>query len=318
MPFSVVIIGLGGIGMGYDIRDKSKILSHAKAFHLHPDFEVIAAIDPSEKARAVYTQIYSAPTFASISALRSLSDIDVVVVASPTETHLSVIDQTLKYCSPRMVLCEKPLAYTLKDAKSIFELCDATNTLLLVNYIRRADPAVLDVRSMINSNSIALPFKAMVWYTKGLLHSGSHLFDLLSFWFDPPEKITLIKQGGAQLKHDGEPDFLVEFESGTAIFCAAKEENFALYTIDVVARNGRLRYEQEGSIYWTEALGQQDDFGHRFLSKTSLCLNGDMTNYQYNVAGQLSAHLFGAGHTLCDGEQAVRIISSLEPLIRAG
>ena len=45
MEYSVVIVGLGAIGMGYDLDLTNVIYTHAKAFRAHSDFYLVADID---------------------------------------------------------------------------------------------------------------------------------------------------------------------------------------------------------------------------------------------------------------------------------
>ena len=47
------VIGLGNIGMLYDLNRKNSnnILTHCHAIHSHPNFELIGACDPNPKAR---------------------------------------------------------------------------------------------------------------------------------------------------------------------------------------------------------------------------------------------------------------------------
>lgn len=60
MRKSVLIIGLGQIGMGYDLHldPTLHIYSHARAFSLHSDFDLLAAVEPDEqKTGGFYSNI---------------------------------------------------------------------------------------------------------------------------------------------------------------------------------------------------------------------------------------------------------------------
>ena len=44
--YSVLIVGLGNIGMGYDFKKSNNIiLSHAKSFYLNDNFRLIGGVD---------------------------------------------------------------------------------------------------------------------------------------------------------------------------------------------------------------------------------------------------------------------------------
>lgn len=318
MVHSVALIGLGGIGMLYDVElpEAEYVLSHARAFSRHPDFELVGAVDPLAPMRAQFTEQYKAPAFSSVEELLSQCSPDVVVVASPTNTHLAIIDEVLLHCRPRVILCEKPLAYSGSDAHTIVQHCHAKGVQLFVNYIRRADPGVMEVKTRIESGQIAPPFKAIVWYSKGLLHNGSHFFDLLTFWFGSATALKLIDPGPKAGEQDAEPDFRAEFARGAAMFCSANEENFSHYTVEIVAANGRLRYEQGGTIIW-QAAGPHPTLGkYRQLQKAGEEIENDMNRYQYRVAEQLSRALMSTTHTLCTGDGGLATIDLLETLLK--
>ena len=316
MTYSVALIGLGGIGMRYDSKlpDTDYIFSHARAFALHPDFALLGAADPAADSREQFTATYKTAAYATVPELLSRGTADVVIIASPTHTHLEVVRAVLRHGRPKLILCEKPLAYDSAEADEIVRLCRDQDVPLFVNYIRRADPGVIDVKARLDDGRIGLPFKAVVWYSKGLLHNGSHFLDLLTFWFGPARTWHIIAPGDSLGEQDAEPDFRLVFGAGTAIFCAAKEENFSHYTVEIVAPNGRLRYEQGGAIVWQAADAHPTLDNYRQLQSPGEEIRNDMNRYQYRVATQISQALQNKTHTLCNaaaGAAAIRLLETL-------
>lgn len=317
MPYTVLLIGLGNIGMLYDIKlpPAEHVLSHARAFMLHPNFNLVGAVDPAPKLRELFSKIYKIPAVSTLSELFLEASPDVVVIASPTATHLSVIKEVLQLCSPKQILCEKPLAYSSEDAQAIVDQCRKQGVQLFVNYIRRADPGVMAIKTRIKMGQICVPFKAVIWYSKGLLHNGSHFLDLMTYWFGSAKAANIVDRGRRINEHDAEPDCLIRFEAGTAIFCSTKEENFSHYTIEIIATNGRLRYEQGGVMEW-QASCPHPTLDHYFqLQPTAEVIENDMKRYQYNVADQLSRALNEEAHSLCTGAIGAMSIKLLESLI---
>ena len=47
--FSTIVIGLGNIGMHYDIDSDNRIWTHCKSLKLHDSFDLIGAVDSEEK-----------------------------------------------------------------------------------------------------------------------------------------------------------------------------------------------------------------------------------------------------------------------------
>lgn len=318
MSHSVALIGLGRIGMLYDLNlnESDYVFSHARAFSMHPGFDLIGAVDPALALREQFSEKYKVPAFPTVSELLSHESPDVVVVASPTPTHLAVIKEVLQLCKPKLILCEKPLAYSSDDAQAIIKHCHNKGVQLFVNYIRRADPGVMEIKARLSSGQISSSFKAVVWYSKGLLHNGAHFLDLLIYWFGPVKSMNIIDPGRSVGEQDAEPDCRVEFESGTAIFCTAKEENFSHYTVEVVATNGRLRYEQGGLIVWQPAEPHPTLDHCRQLRSSIEVIENDAGRYQYRVVEQLNSALESTAHTLCTGDIGAMNIELLESLIK--
>lgn len=318
MTYTVAIVGLGKIGMLYD-RDVSPsdcVLTHARAFHRHLDFQLVGAVDPNAGLRDDFVQHYGAPVYENLSQMMAQVCPDVVVVASPTPTHEGVLTHVLTQYSPKAVLCEKPLAYEEAAGQRMVDACARAGVPLYVNYIRRADPGVQEVKARISSGQIALPFKAVLWYSKGLLHNGSHFADLLCYWFGPIRSVQIIASGRELETGDAEPDFRLVFDHGSALFCAAWEEHFSHYTAEIVTANGRLRYEQGGVISWQGVSPHPEFTELHHLQTTSQSIENDMRRYQLRVVEQLAKALKGDTHSLCMGEEAVQTHHWLEMLVK--
>ncbi len=102
MTFGVVIVGLGQIGMGYDLRHSpdAVALTHARAFSRHPAFHLAGGVDPSPESRATFAEHYGRPTFADATSAVAQLQPDVVVVAAPTISHHACVEQAIRARNP--------------------------------------------------------------------------------------------------------------------------------------------------------------------------------------------------------------------------
>ena len=310
-----LIIGLGQIGMGYDLDHDPAVAvySHARAISLHPNFELAGAVDSSTKQRSVFEKNYTCPTFDSIPAAMQKIQASVVVIASPSETHAEILNEVLRCSRPSVILCEKPLAYDLEQARAMVDVCDKAGVSLYVNYPRRADPGVLEVKRRIEQNEILGPIKGVVWYSKGFLNNGSHFFNLLEFWLGQFVGFKLMAAGRLWKDRDPEPDVVVKFERGTVTFISAWEERFSHCTLELLSHSGRLRYEQGGvSIKWKSVLPDSNFSGYKVLNSSSEMISNDMNRYQWHVYEQLA----GKQNTLCTGRQALTTLESMHGIIK--
>eukprot|EP01034_Spumella_vulgaris_P001888 gene1888-2467_t len=157
----VLIIGLGQIGMGYDLSldPAQHILTHARAFARNPAFVVVGGADPSPEARAKFAHHYGAPAYADVATAVHETQPNLVVVATPTAQHLETVLAVFAAGRPRVLVCEKPLAHTVADGRAITEACAQNDCRLYVNYMRRSDPTAAALRAHLADGRIATPLK---------------------------------------------------------------------------------------------------------------------------------------------------------------
>jgi predicted dehydrogenase len=307
MKFTVAIIGLGNIGMGYDqnLSPEDFVLTHARAFHLHSGFQLIAGVDPVEEKRQAFLESYHAEAYPNVDQLVMAEKPDVIVVANPTKDHYATVQTILSCYKPLVILCEKPLGLTQESSQGTLDICREKSTSLYVNFIRRADSGIQEVKKRIDQQMIKPPYKAVVWYSKGIFHNGLHFIDLLTYWFGKICSFSIIDRGELLSEHDAEPDVRFQFERASALFCAASEKNFSHYTVEVIAANGRLRLEKDGTLHWQDAVEHPTLLGYRQLQSSLEVIPNSMSHYQLNMAEELYKVLTGAENSLCTGEQAL-------------
>ena len=310
----VLIIGLGKIGMEYDINisDSNIVYSHSRAFSMHPGFEVLGAVDSSALKCKIFSEKYLKPSYNSVSEALSILNPHVVVIAAPTKYHKSILCEILEFSSPEAILCEKPLSYSVEEAGEMLELCDLKGVKLFVNYIRRSDPGAIIIRDLISSGKIGKKFKGFAWYSKGFIHNGSHFFNLLEYWLGPCKNSSIISKGRLWQDHDPEPDVYVEFEKGTVAFMSAWEESFSHYSLELISDDGRIRYEKGGELILLEKTKTDPNFpDYTVLSGLPEIITSNMDRYQLNVVEQLSQALSNKEASICNGFDAYETIKQI-------
>ena len=318
VPKRVLLIGLGQIGMGYDssLDPNDHVYSHARAFSLHLGFKLACAVDPSGANRDAFEKHYGKPAYIDLMEAFLRHQPQVVVIASPTETHVSLVNQILEFSGVDVILCEKPLAYDIDEARKIVVDCRQADVALFVNYMRRVDKGVLEVKRRLDKGVITAPIKGVAWYSKGFFHNGSHLFNLLEFWLGSFVSATMLDRGRSWMGNDVEPDVYVEFEYGKVLFQAAWEEAFSHYAIEMLSPSGRLRYERGGrSIQWQSTKPDPKLSGYTFLQVEPEIIGNSMDRCQWCVADQLSCYLDSKPQSLCTGEQALATLEAMHFII---
>ena len=182
MSYRVLIIGCGAIAGGYDADrpDCAPPLSHAGAFTADDRFEIVACVDPDDAARAAFADRWGiARHAATIDGLHAQEgEFEVVSVCSPTAFHARNMADAIAL-RPRLVFCEKPVADLLDEARRLVEMCDRSGVALAVNYTRRWAPDIVRLAREVQSGAWGRVLSAAGWYTKGVVHNGGHMIDLL-------------------------------------------------------------------------------------------------------------------------------------------
>jgi len=319
MRKSVLIVGLGQIGMGYDLHldPALHVCSHARAFSLHPGFYLLAAVEPDEQKQKVFTQTYKSPIYSDLDTALLQHQPDVVVIAVSTQLHADILYKVLDKCKPKVILCEKPLSYNFDDARKMVQLCQIKGVELYVNYMRRSDPGVIKVKKLIDSGECRAPVKGVAWYSKGFMHNGSHFFNLLEYWLGSMKGFSLLERGRLWDNVDPEPDVRVEFDKGAVIFLAAWEEAFSHYTIELLSLSGRIRYEQQGALIQWQSIKDDPVYkGHNVLAFRSEEISSEMARSQWNVVNQLNQVMEGKDAYLCTGSEALNTLESMSLIIK--
>jgi predicted dehydrogenase len=315
VTFSVLIVGLGQIGLGYDLKlDSAKFaLTHARGFARHDAFHLVGGVDPSSERRGLFEAHYTAPAFADVRSAVAETQPDVVVVATPTASHCPTVRELIQAGHPKAVLCEKPLAYEIGEARELVDLCAAEGCALFVNYMRRSDRATAEIKRRLDDGSIGVPEKAVVWYSKGIFNNGSHFLNLMQFWLGDVIEFQVAAPGRLWDGRDPEPDVALTFARGTkAYFLAAREENYSHYTMEFIATNGRLRYERGGEeVLWQKTGADPAVEGYTVLDAAVETIPTGLAQAQWHVADQLAVELNGRSGRICTGSEALRTLETL-------
>ena len=136
-------------------------------------------------------------------------DIDVVSVAIANELHRPVVEALL--AAGKHVLCEKPLAPSVEDAKAMVAAAESADTQAGVGFSFRRTPGINAIREQLRSGAIGPvrhfnghywcdyaqnPGNPMSWRYKGgpgsgaLADIGSHMVDLGEYLCGPIESVS--------------------------------------------------------------------------------------------------------------------------------
>lgn len=124
---------------------------HAKAVTGNPKAKLVAVADAMAPAAQAIADQYGCEV-RSIAQILAASDIDAVVICTPTDTHADLIEQFTN--AGKAVFCEKPIDLSLDRVKACLKVVRANKGTLMVGFNRRFDPHFMAVRAEIDKGSI--------------------------------------------------------------------------------------------------------------------------------------------------------------------
>ena len=305
---SVVLVGLGQISQGYDYDKKpsEKILTHAQALAADSHFKLLGGVDPCSRIRKKFETKFGCKAFASVEEAAFEAEVDVLVIATPTEAHWSAFELAMANFSPAAILCEKPLSINSIEAKQMVSLCEERGVKLFVNYIRRSDPAIQALKSKLMNREITYPFSGTCWYSGGIYNSASHFCDLFQFLFGEPKSW----EARSKFKFSQNPsdplfDFSLEFQNGCVEFKPVPNQQVFYNRFELVFSNCVVSYRQNSDVelYMQENRPNFDD--RSFFSNRPFVISSDMSMYQKNVYIDLFSAINGEKTFLASGEEAL-------------
>jgi len=124
---------------------------HAGAIAANAGATLVAVADAfPEAARAL-----AAATGAEVreaDAIMNASDIDAVLITTPTDLHANMIEQAAR--AGKAIFCEKPVDLDVARVKECLAVVAAEKALLMVGFNRRFDPNFIEVRRQIDAGAI--------------------------------------------------------------------------------------------------------------------------------------------------------------------
>ncbi|MEO8232078.1 MAG: Gfo/Idh/MocA family oxidoreductase [Ignavibacteriota bacterium] len=195
------IIGLGGVAQLVHLPNLAKVSS--------ADLTAVAEVNKN-RLLTISDKFNVKEKFTSYKEMLEKSNIDAVIIATPTSTHTDIAIDCLN--AGKDVLVEKPLARTYAEAKKIVDAAKKNKKKLMVGMNLRYRPDTMLLRSFINTKEIGEPFyikcgwvrkqsSSEKWFTQKEQSGGGVIFDLgihildLALWLlDYPEITSVSSQ----------------------------------------------------------------------------------------------------------------------------
>jgi len=298
------IIGLGNISVGYDkdIKKKDVFYTHAKSIEANKSLELIGGTDSSKKKRERFFKIYKKPTFKDINKPLSILKPSMLILSTPTNTHLSCVKEIALHKCVKFLICEKPLSYKIQDAKKIVEICKKNKIRLFINYFRISDPSTQKLKKIfINKKNIT----GTVFYSRGFFNNSSHFFNLFEYIFGNFINGQIINKVKRYNKYDFSCNFVTKFNKAQILF-KCKDDRFDKFSINLYCRNNSIKYLNNGKkIILTNK------------NKKSKEIKNSSNRYQMNVYDEFIKYISKKKYNLCTGKEALKTTNNMYKVLNS-
>ncbi|WP_409346974.1 Gfo/Idh/MocA family protein [Paenibacillus sp. MBLB4367] len=261
----VAIVGGGGMGQAY-AADLAKM----------NDIEVVGVCDINSASAERTAAICGSAAFSDFDAMLSQVEVDVVCVTLPTFLHKEYVIKAAE--KGKHVICEKPIALDLADAREMIEACSRNHVKLFIGHVVRFFPSYSNLADAVKDGHIGSPGVAHLkrvgafpqaagrsWFADRKL-SGGVILDLMihdidyicGLWGD-------VKSVYAMGRFSEEPK--MEYALATLRFANGAIANLESYwgypgpfstAVELAGNGGILRYDSQQASSMTITKASED------------------------------------------------------------
>jgi predicted dehydrogenase len=264
--FSSVIIGCGRIGTFFDNPDSEYHFTHAKGYYLSDNVELKGVYDINADSAKKAARLWKTESFTDLESMLSTVKPEIVSICVPDEYHYEYLKYVAEFI-PRAVIAEKPLTMKYEHSIEIYELYKKKGILCNVNYIRRFDPYLQNLRKEYKKGKLGKLVNGYSIYGKGLLHNGCHIINFLYWLFGEIIDYRILLSRVDNNKNDPTVDLWLQIEEAESFHLLSADES--RYTVfEIILFFEKLKVELlRGGIIAFETVPSEDDLfpGYRDL-----------------------------------------------------
>jgi predicted dehydrogenase len=286
----VLIVGCGNIAGKFDeVRGLSDSpYTHVGAYLMEGRYEVVSCVEPDDFRREEFMRFWSVK-----SGYRSILDLldgeerfDVISICSPTHCHANDIKVALDL-KPKLIFCEKPITYSINESEELISKARNRSVLLAVNYSRRFDKDVQDLKDKIGTSLYGELRSIVGVYNKGILNNGSHMLDMLHFILGP----LVVKTVGSPIYDffEDDPTIPVNLEDSRGVpiqLVCGNAKDYSFFELTFIFSSGVITME-EGGMFWRKRFSEYSlifngyktlDAGERIIGRYPKAMLNAVTN----------------------------------------
>ena len=325
------IVGLGRIASLLEQDSlREKPCTHAGAIDANPDCELVAGCDIDEERRRLFAEKWQVNdmeplVYANAAEMLRVHKPHILVIATHPDSHYYYCDLAATL-GVTVVICEKPLADNIREARKIDRLAK-NGLIVLTNHERRYSEDYIRAKAILEEGKLGrlLSVRAVLCMgrTKRLLdvfwHDGTHLADAIMFLANA--RIKHRRRWGAKLTANAGTAWLegalhggLSMQPASVVMEIGAERDHLVFEMEFSCEKGRLRIGNGIFEIW-ESLPSPYAEQFRSLRQTDEVFTGP-TGYFANMMKDAVACVKEPGRvphsSASDGLQVIKYLNSVK------
>lgn len=308
--YKVSIIGAGNIASFYDNPKENNILTHAHSL-VESEHYVLAGFYDNDIGKAdKAVQVWGGRVFSTLE--EAINSADVVVIAVPDGFHYEMVKKCLSKESLKAIIVEKPFVTNEAEANLLVRELRNKHIPVLLNYSRRFRKEFIELKNWIDLNSGKF-LSGSCYYGKGTLHNGSHLIDIISYFFEDVKLDYVGRSITDYIENDPSYEFTlsVRNDEGVVHFLPISCTAVTVFEFDLIFEHGRIKYSDENGVIEYYEVKRQNPLYDEFNFVKSREVQIDPSGAMLGLYSNLYEVLSNKGTPYCTAEDGAFVSSMI-------
>jgi predicted dehydrogenase len=326
MTRRAAIIGCGRIGCAFDDDPRRGYVStHAGAYVRTPGIQLAALADIDAARLQTYGDKFQvAGRYQNYRQMLERERPEILSLCTWSDSHRAIVEHAVA-AGVRAIFCEKPIADSLDAADDMIRRCRQAGVLLMVDHQRRFDRFHQQLAEYVRGGKLGRVQQVTCYYTAGIANTGTHLLDLLRFFFGDAAWVAgMLSANASPNPEDQNLDGWVQFRDGPLVALQACDvRDYTIFELNILGARGRLRVLSHGFAAQLEEARDSGRFaGYRELYPTEPPVDASgPREYMLQAVAHLLDCLEHGRQPVSSGEDgraALELISALRQSARDG
>lgn len=195
-----------------------------------PNLQFVFCDRQKNRALAMAKRFSANAVYSDVNTMLEKEKLDLVDIITTPETHAALTTKVAQKGLP--VICQKPMAPTLKEAEQMVDICRKTGVPFYIHENFRWQAPIRHLKKLINEGRIGTPFRARLLFNSGfpvfenqpnlmdldrfiIADLGVHVLDVCRFLFGEVKQLYCINQAiNTEIKGEDVSTLLLKMENG--------------------------------------------------------------------------------------------------------